>query len=70
MLDKRTAGDLTKLLIFIVVTTLATGVLVVTIGNLTFGGATSFKAVFADGDELVAEDINVCEISEYTYTSE
>ena len=34
LLDKRTAGDLIKLLIFIVVTTLATGVLVVTIGNI------------------------------------
>ncbi len=39
LLDKRTTCDLTKLLIFIVVTTLATGVLVVTIGNLSFSGA-------------------------------
>ena len=36
MLDRKTAGDLTKLVIFMVVTTLATGVLVVIIGNLTF----------------------------------
>ena len=36
ILDKKTRGDLVKLVIFIVVTTLATGVLVVLIGNLTF----------------------------------
>ena len=36
-LDRRTTGDLVKLLVFMVVTTLATGVLVVTIGNLDFG---------------------------------
>ncbi len=37
VLDKRTTVDAVKLLIFIVVTTLATGLLVVTIGNLSFG---------------------------------
>jgi hypothetical protein len=26
-----------------------------------------FRAIFEDGDELIAEDINVCEISEYRY---
>ena len=36
ILDKQTSGDLVKLVIFIVVTTLATGVLVVLIGNLSF----------------------------------
>ena len=60
MLDKRTAGDLTKLLIFIVVTTLATGVLVVTIGNLSFSGAHQYKAVFADATGVVkGDDIRV-----------
>ena len=48
LLDKKTTGDLTKLLIFMVVTALATGVLVVTIGNLSFGGTHTYKAVFAD----------------------
>ena len=48
LLDKKTSLDLTKLLIFIVVTTLATGVLVVTIGNLSFKGSQDYKAVFAD----------------------
>ena len=48
LLDKRTAGDLVKLLIFIVVTTLATGILVITIGNISFSGKHTYKAVFSD----------------------
>jgi len=56
MLDKRTASDLTKLLIFIVVTTLATGVLVITIGNLSFGGSKDYKAEFVDATGVVKGD--------------
>jgi phospholipid/cholesterol/gamma-HCH transport system substrate-binding protein len=56
LLDKRTSGDLVKLLIFIVVTTLATGVLVVLIGNLSFQGARDYKAVFTDATGLVKGD--------------
>ncbi|MGZ4448321.1 MAG: MCE family protein [Nocardioides sp.] len=56
LLDKRTSIDLTKLLIFIVVTTLATGVLVVTIGNITFGGAKQYKAEFVDATGVVKGD--------------
>ena len=56
VLDKRTASDLTKLLIFIVVTTLATGVLVITIGNLTFGGRKEYKAEFVDATGVVKGD--------------
>ena len=37
LLDAKTTSDAVKLLIFILVTTIATGVLVVTIGNLSFG---------------------------------
>lgn len=65
LLDKRTTGDLIKLLIFIVVTTLATGVLVVTIGNLSFSGGRSYKAVFADatgvskGDDIRVAGVKV-----------
>ena len=65
LLDKRTASDLTKLLIFMVVTTLATGVLVATIGNLSFGGNHTYKAVFADasglnkGDEIRVAGVKV-----------
>jgi phospholipid/cholesterol/gamma-HCH transport system substrate-binding protein len=56
LLDKKTALDLTKLLIFIVVTTLATGVLVVTIGNVSFASSTSYKAVFSDATGVVKGD--------------
>jgi phospholipid/cholesterol/gamma-HCH transport system substrate-binding protein len=56
MLDRRTAGDLTKLVIFIVVTTLATGVLVVIIGNLTFAGSKDYKAEFVDATGVVKGD--------------
>jgi phospholipid/cholesterol/gamma-HCH transport system substrate-binding protein len=48
LLDKRTRADLVKLLVFVVVTTLATGLLVLTIGNISFGGTREFKAVFSD----------------------
>ena len=60
LLDKRTAGDLIKLLIFIVVTTLATGVLVITIGNISFSGTRTYKAVFSDATGVVkGDDIRV-----------
>lgn len=29
-----------------------------------------FKAVFDDGDELVRSEVNVCQISSYTYTED
>jgi phospholipid/cholesterol/gamma-HCH transport system substrate-binding protein len=60
MLDKRTTADATKLLIFIVVTTLATGLLVVTIGNISFGDTREYKAVFSDATGVVnGDDIRV-----------
>ncbi|MFT4288214.1 MCE family protein [Nocardioides sp.] len=48
LLDKRTSRDLAKLLAFCVVTALATGLLVLTIGNLSFGGTKTYQAVFTD----------------------
>jgi phospholipid/cholesterol/gamma-HCH transport system substrate-binding protein len=65
LLDKKTAGDLTKLLIFMVVTALATGVLVATIGNLSFAKHSTYKAVFADatgvnkGDDIRVAGVKV-----------
>ena len=56
MLDKQTAFDLTKLLIFIVVTTVATGLLVVTIGNVSFAGTKEYKAEFVDATGVVKGD--------------
>ncbi len=55
-IDKQTAGDATKLLIFVVVTTLSTALLAITIGNITFGAKRSYKAVFSDATGVVSGD--------------
>mgnify|MGYP006196135557 FL=1 len=60
LLDAKTTSDAVKLLIFIVITTLATGVLVVTIGNLSFGTTKEYKAVFSDATGVVnGDDVRV-----------
>jgi phospholipid/cholesterol/gamma-HCH transport system substrate-binding protein len=56
ILDKRTFNDMVKLLIFIVITTMLTGVLVVTIGNLSFGATRVYKAEFVDATGVVQGD--------------
>lgn len=56
LLDKRTFNDMVKLLVFIVVTTLATSVLVATIGNITFSGKTEYHAEFVDATGVVTGD--------------
>lgn len=56
ILDRRTTGDLAKLLVFILVTTLATGVLVITIGNLSFGDSREYRAEFVDATGVVKGD--------------
>jgi phospholipid/cholesterol/gamma-HCH transport system substrate-binding protein len=56
LLDRRTAGDLTKLVIFIVITTLATSVLVITIGNISFSPKTDYRAEFVDATGVVKGD--------------
>jgi phospholipid/cholesterol/gamma-HCH transport system substrate-binding protein len=56
LLDKRTTADLVKLVVFIVVTTLATSVLVVTIGNISFSSKTEYKAEFVDATGVVKGD--------------
>lgn len=55
-IDKETAGDSIKLLIFVVVTTLATALLAITIGNIRFGASDSYKAVFLDATGVVSGD--------------
>ncbi len=55
-LDRRTTSDSIKLGIFILVTTLATALLAITIGNITFGSTKEYKAVFADVTGVVAGD--------------
>ena len=55
-LDKRTTNDLIKLVVFILVTTLATSVLVATIGNLSFSDKKEYRAVFSDATGVVKGD--------------
>ncbi len=60
VLDKKTSVDLVKLLVFVVVTSLATTVLVVTIGNLGFGSSREYKAEFTDATGVTkGDDIRV-----------
>ncbi len=56
LLDKKTTGDLVRLTIFIVVTTMATGLLVLLIGNISFGGTKSYQAQFSDATGVVKGD--------------
>jgi phospholipid/cholesterol/gamma-HCH transport system substrate-binding protein len=56
LLDKKTASDATKLVIFMLVTILATGVLVVLIGNITFSHKTEYKAEFVDATGVTKGD--------------
>ncbi|WP_372729382.1 MCE family protein [Nocardioides sp.] len=70
MLDKRTSGDLVKLLIFILVTTLATGVLVAVIGNVTFAGSKDYKAEFVDATGVVkGDDVRIAGVKVGTVSS-
>jgi phospholipid/cholesterol/gamma-HCH transport system substrate-binding protein len=65
LLDKKTSVDLVKLLAFVVVTSLATTVLVVTIGNLGFGSSRQYRAEFTDatgvnkGDDIRVAGVRV-----------
>jgi phospholipid/cholesterol/gamma-HCH transport system substrate-binding protein len=56
VLDKASALALSKLTIFMVVTTMATSVLVVTIGNLSFADKKEYHAIFSDVTALVEGD--------------
>ena len=56
LLDAKTSADLVKLLVFIVVTTMATGLLVVMVGNLTFGASKPYRAEFVDATGVVKGD--------------
>ena len=56
ILDKKTRGDLIRLVIFIVVTTVATSLLVITIGNISFEGTKEYKAQFVDATGVVKGD--------------
>lgn len=70
ILDVKTSIDLVKLLVFVVVTSLATTVLVVTIGNLDFGRSREYRAEFTDatgvnkGDDIRVAGVRVGTVSE------
>ncbi|WP_292604957.1 MlaD family protein [Nocardioides sp. REDSEA-S30_B4] len=69
LLDAKTSADLVKLLVFIVVTTLATGLLVVMVGNLTFGASKPYKAEFVDATGVVkGDDVRVAGVKVGTVT--
>ena len=55
-LDKATMSSLVKLTIFIAVTTLATSMLVVVIGNISFTDKKEYKAEFVDATGVVEGD--------------
>jgi phospholipid/cholesterol/gamma-HCH transport system substrate-binding protein len=69
-LDKKTSVDLVKLLVFVVVTSLATTVLVVTIGNIGFGDSRDYRAEFTDatgvnkGDDIRVAGVRVGTVSD------
>ena len=55
-LDTKTLSALVKLLIFMAVTAMATSVLAIIIGNLSFGSTNAYKAEFVDATGLVKGD--------------
>ena len=65
----KTTPSLIKLIVFIVVTVLATGVLAATIGNFRFGGTQTYQALFTDvtgvqkGDDVRIAGVRVGEVS-------
>jgi phospholipid/cholesterol/gamma-HCH transport system substrate-binding protein len=64
----KTTSSLVKLVVFAVVTMLATGVLAATIGNIRLGGTTTYHAMFTDatglqkGDDVRIAGVRVGEI--------
>ncbi|WP_067435047.1 MCE family protein [Nocardioides jensenii] len=56
ILDKRTASATWKLVVFMVITAIATGMLAVLIGNLTFAPSREFKAEFTNVAGVVKGD--------------
>ncbi|TDD24526.1 MCE family protein [Kribbella turkmenica] len=68
LLDRRTSIDTVRLAIFVVVTTVATALLAVTIGNISFNPTTKYKAVFTDavglnkGDDIRIAGVKVGQV--------
>jgi phospholipid/cholesterol/gamma-HCH transport system substrate-binding protein len=66
--DRKTTFDTVRLAIFVVVTTIATALLAVTIGNITFNQTTKYRAVFTDavglnkGDDIRIAGVKVGQV--------
>jgi phospholipid/cholesterol/gamma-HCH transport system substrate-binding protein len=66
--DKKTTFDTVRLGIFVVVTTIATALLAVTIGNISFHPTTKYRAVFTDavglnqGDDIRIAGVKVGQV--------
>ena len=67
-LDRKTTFDTVRLGIFVVVTTIATALLAVTIGNISFNPTTKYRAVFTDavglnqGDDIRIAGVKVGQV--------
>lgn len=76
LLDAKTSKDAVRLLIFILVTSLATGLLIILVGNITFGGSKEYKAVFSDatgvntGDDIRIAGVKVGTVRDITLTAD
>ncbi len=74
LLDKKTSGDLVRLLVFIVVTSMSTGILIVLIGNLNFASTRDYKAVFTNatgvnkGDDVRVAGVKVGTVKDVEIT--
>ncbi|MEV0287298.1 MCE family protein [Kribbella sp. NPDC050820] len=68
ILDRKTTFDTVRLAIFVVVTTIATALLAVTIGNISFNPTTKYRAVFTDavglnkGDDIRIAGVKVGQV--------
>jgi phospholipid/cholesterol/gamma-HCH transport system substrate-binding protein len=68
LFDKKTSFDTIRLGIFVVVTTVATALLAVTIGNISFNSTTKYRAVFTDvvglnkGDDIRIAGVRVGQV--------
>ena len=68
-LDATTVKDLIRLLIFLVVTALATSVLVLTIGNISLGGSHRYHALFSDATGMnKGDDVRIAGVKVGTVT--
>ncbi|GAB4009695.1 MCE family protein [Nocardioides ultimimeridianus] len=75
-LDKKTSQDLVRLLCFVLTTGLATSLLVITIGNLSFRSTHKYEAIFSDaagvnkGDDIRVAGVRVGTVKDISITKD